>query len=294
MNMSSEVNDDLRQILREVLNCQISTVQYEFNLQFIDYIEATNRIIPPRNFETELSTELMASPDFSVYQNAIQQILSNFESGISNRAYHSKGVLNQGTQDLLLNDWGIYHFHLGATVESDGFISRTGPVLFFKINGSQIYFLDILEHGQANPDVWVDEHLIRILKNNWPDYVEKFRMRGMVGNQMFTARERKGMRKHGASSPISIDGDLYIAPGMGLASSGTASRYVSRAANALNKIEKYQNYLMNQEVIEFKDGVTLNDLTDTPVIKLGESKAFLRLYEGSTERDFGYIDLLCS
>jgi len=102
------------------------------------------------------------------------------------------------------------------------------------------------------------------------------------------------LRKHGASSPISLDGELYIAPGLGLSSSKTSARFVARAGKVLNKIDKYETYLKNQEIIEFRDGVFLNDLTDKPVLRLEETKAYLRLYEGNTGRDFGYINLLCS
>lgn len=291
--MISEINKDVRNIMGNALNCQIFTDQYDYNMQFIDYIESINRVIPSRDFETEFSSELTASHHFSEFQTAIQTIKSSFESGTTNRPYHSRGILTPDRPDLLLNDWGIYHFHLGEIIEADGFIERTEPVLFLKVNGSRVYFLDILVHGQANPDVCVDEHLIRILKNNWPEYVEKFKMRGMIGNQMFTAHERKGLRKHGASSPISLDGELYIAPGLGLASSGTASRFVARAGKVLNKIHKYETYLKNQETIEFIDGVILNDITVNPVLRLEETKAYLRLYEGNTGRDFGYINLFC-
>lgn len=51
-------------------------------------------------------------------------------SGENITPYLSKLVLKPNW-DAMLDDFGISHFHLGSTLESDGkFIKRTGPLLF--------------------------------------------------------------------------------------------------------------------------------------------------------------------
>ena len=73
--------------------------------------------------------------------------------------------------DSLLNDWGIYHLHLGLSLEPDGFVSRTNQVLFARFDQNFAYFITVIEHGQ-----WSNQEFVQIIHRNWPDSVYQFRM----------------------------------------------------------------------------------------------------------------------
>lgn len=92
------------------------------------------------------------------------------------RPHLSRGLLNADYSDALLNDWGIYHFHLGTTMDADGFITRTRPLLFARIEENDAYFIDVKAHGG-----WSSQDLLRTVHVNWAPTIERFRLRGAVG-----------------------------------------------------------------------------------------------------------------
>ena len=57
----------------------------------------------------------------------------------------SKTIVDADADDSLLDNWGIYHFHLGTELEDRGqFIRRTGDVLLCRVDDSYAYFIKVL------------------------------------------------------------------------------------------------------------------------------------------------------
>ena len=78
--------------------------------------------------------------------------------------------------DALLNDWGIHHVHLGTTIDSDGFVTRTEPVLFARFDSANAYLIDVLPHGS-----WSLQRLVKDLYDNWSASIKHFRINGVLG-----------------------------------------------------------------------------------------------------------------
>lgn len=68
-----------------------------------------------------------------------------------------------GHNDLLLNDWGIHHFHLGLAPEPGGYQQRTGPLLYAWVADSDLYAITIQAHA-----AWTDEVLLNEVLDHWP------------------------------------------------------------------------------------------------------------------------------
>ena len=124
--------------------------------------------------------------------------------------YLSDQIAKDYRPDMLLNNWGIHHLHLGSIKRKDGFIQRTNDVLFCRFEEpwltwaaelgiltmvlpfmgnmdgplhlplprevpkdrrSNVYFIKIGQHGD-----WFKQELLEIMHDNWPEAIEMHRM----------------------------------------------------------------------------------------------------------------------
>lgn len=51
--------------------------------------------------------------------------------------------------------------------EPNGFVNRTGPVLFARFDEQNAYLINVWSHGN-----WTNQDMIRIIHNNWPESIE--------------------------------------------------------------------------------------------------------------------------
>jgi len=130
----------------------------------------------------------------------------------------SKMILNNNYEDFLLNDWGIHHFHLGKNI-NDGFVERTGPLLFALVKDSDVYCIDIKAHG-----AWSKQDLIRTLHTEWPKSIASFRINGILGLSYQPSNDDIAkLRKAGVQSMVQIeDGVVYGPIGGGYSTAGTS------------------------------------------------------------------------
>ncbi|NJO94133.1 MAG: hypothetical protein HC820_06835 [Hydrococcus sp. RM1_1_31] len=114
---------------------------------------------------------------------------------------------NLNFNDSLLNDWGIYHFHLGDLLLTDGFMTRTGSLLFARITHDCFYMIDIFNHGD-----WCEKRIVETLHNNWKESIELYTIKGvkMPSAWISTNNVVPYSRKHGISTFIQVsDGTIY-------------------------------------------------------------------------------------
>ena len=132
--------------------------------------------------------------------------------------------------DLMLNDWGLHHLHLSVNKEKDGWVTRTGPVLFAVFKPNQAYLIDIRPHGS-----WYHEDLIRIIVEEWPDAGIVGELKGISVPGMSTV-QRKEHREDYRVTAIVIDGRTYV-PLISLMSSGHSEQSLD-TADAIFRIMK--------------------------------------------------------
>lgn len=88
-------------------------------------------------------------------------LVEKFTNGQDVNCHLSRQVELLDSNDLLYYDWGISHFHIGTSLESDGFIKRTGPLVFAVVKPSDVYIITIGQHGQ-----WANTEMISIIDSN--------------------------------------------------------------------------------------------------------------------------------
>ncbi|QKU36228.1 hypothetical protein [Campylobacter sp. RM16192] len=171
--------------------------------------------------KTHFSKQLQKNPKYNHFKEAIGNIKDMAESGQTLTQYLSKGIVkNTKKPDKLLNDWGIIHFHLSNDIQNDGFCKRTKELLFAYRNfnnPTDIYFLDIFEHGH-----WTKKMIVEIIHSNWPKAIAPFRVECMDITHNPTDDEIKSLRGANINSAIKLnDGTVYMAIGGGMTMLGT-------------------------------------------------------------------------
>ncbi|GAA5143404.1 hypothetical protein GCM10023213_31120 [Prosthecobacter algae] len=151
--------------------------------------------------------------------------------------------------DRLLADWGIQHLHISnrKNKPTDKLFASTGPVMFVLFHLKDAYFIDIYSHDtQKHPEVWTRQELIAILRNNWPQVLEPFRMKGVVGlsRDVSDPMERKKLRNANVNAPIQIEKDVYSNPGGGLMADGTPMRVLRAADRIIDSLEQLDRDIM--------------------------------------------------
>jgi hypothetical protein len=167
---------------------------------------------------------------------------------------------------LLINDWQVHHLQLSLEVQSDGFVKRTGPLLFGVFVPRNAYLIDIVEHGG-----WTREHVLTTIAKEWPDAGIVHEVKGALGlARQHADEERKVLRSNAINVFFEYGGKVYM-PAGGLSTAGTSIAATMSADRVLRSIEWFW-----QEIQTNPDWIK-NELTrigvevafSTPVLKLG-------------------------
>lgn len=185
----------------------------------IKYFNFKRRLISETPRTVLYSKEFIYADD---YELGLKLIQSKFENGESLTPHLSKQLFNLDYNDPLLNDWKIYHLHLGTELEvnGSGFVNRTGPLLFVRIDEEKAYFINIMPHSNS----WTKQEMVKIIHENWPESIEDYRMNGVIGLEHIPSDEDiKQMRKFGINTSVEIEnGVVYMPIGGGLTSAKTS------------------------------------------------------------------------
>lgn len=192
--------------------------QHDSDALCIQYFNVLKRQIDAKPRKTLVSKEFNRPKQ---YQTGIRLIRRKVESGQDLTPHLSKNIKSLDYHDALLNDWGIYHFHLGDSSEKTGFIKRTGPVLFARVTDEYFYMLDVLGHGS-----WSQQRLVEIIHDNWQESISLFKIpEGYRLSSVSPSDEDIAQfRKHGISTFIKVsDGTIYSLLGGGYSLGGNYS-----------------------------------------------------------------------
>lgn len=180
--------------------------------------------------------------------NGYNYIKSLFENG-KNINYHlSRKIFDSrdSKKDMLLNAWKIKHVHL-TDIETN---SKTGMkrnrskyLLFFIVNKKNAYFIDIIEHPQANK--FFCFNLLKIIKNNgWMNligYLENENPNYVPGSLKPVITNDEDLTKiycdYKSNIAFDFDGRMYISIN-GITSSGDTFDNVTNIQNLKNDIQK--------------------------------------------------------
>lgn len=194
----------------------------DFRLRYVDPIP--RKILISNKFPKQISEDI--SP-------ALENLKSKILAGEDINPYQGKGLVQhhdtsgekrQNRTDLLWADWGILHFHItNSPISNESYFSdRSKWLLFCYLHGEYCFFIDIRRHDEE--DLFSNPELIEILIRNWPDVMERFRLKGILSpdsKDLPSAKEIDALRRGGVSTFVLVDGGVYVGPGRGVTSAST-------------------------------------------------------------------------
>lgn len=220
----------------------------------IRYENWRHRHIPAKPRTVHVAPGLQCPPALEVGFNALKE---KIQRGDDLTPHLSTRITDLDFYDGLLDDWGIYHLHLGTNPHprNPAFVERTAEVLMARFDEQNAYLIEIVPHGQ-----WTRKRLLQIIHRNWPETIARYRIPGIVKLERdITEEEHARLRKGGVFVLVEIDGDAYVPPGGGLTTSGVGVKVVDCCARMVQTIRQYEDALRNnaaEVVMSFRQAAT--------------------------------------
>jgi hypothetical protein len=237
-NLAIDFDRDIREaVLQALPHDPARTAELQamsFSDLLVTYINWRNRLISPRCREICMSSEFQRTRYGSIQRTpALEHIIEALKTGgdvtphLSTRVtagfdVSASAKLNQRQDlDLLLNDWNVHHLHLSTTMQPNGFVKRTGPLLFAVVGSTKALLIDILDHKS-----WSREHIAHVIINNWPNANFVHHLPNVVWGLAISEAECQQLRNAGIHSGFIEHKDKYYLIGMGgLSSAGTSIQH---------------------------------------------------------------------
>lgn len=173
------------------------------------------------------------------------------------RPYLSRQTYKVKKSDGLLDDWGIHHLHMGEGFQSNGLIEGTLTVAFALIADECVYFIDALPHGPDYPDTWVEEQLIHVIDQNWPELLAS-NSRDLTPDT-FSSEERLRFREMRVNVTVAKpSGEVVFSPGGGFMADGTSIADFRKLQRAYADLEYLENLCRYHEA-EIRAALDMTD-----------------------------------
>lgn len=222
MQVIDETEADLSRLIAADFGPNANT--RDFEILVLNWLHYQARRIPvrPRRMIYSARIDLLRAT-----YHSIDLIARDLNRGSDMTPWLSDRIRSQKDRhkaDLMFNDWQIVHFHTNQLFVSPTKTKRDGPLLFARIEADTAYLLDVLPHGS-----WTESSLLETLLDVAPETMAKFEIKGLLApTAHYSDEDRLKLRKAGLSYMIGLRGRTYMPPGMGVSSSGHASRLVHR------------------------------------------------------------------
>ncbi|SIQ57560.1 hypothetical protein SAMN05880558_10483 [Aeromonas sp. RU39B] len=228
-------------------------------------------------------------------QNALLKFCKMIEEGDDINPYQGRGlVLRHDTSgdkrdsrtDLLWADWGIHHFHLSdAPIPQGQYFSKSADYLLFcLISHDVVAFIDVLLH--PSKEGFSNKGLIETLVLNWPDYMDRYKLKGILSNGESQCSESEiyELRKSGITPCMTINNEVYMGPGLGLTTASTSVR-VGAVRGQVSKFIRGLAVEVTDPKGRFrtKDILQLGEFSDFSIVLTPNG---LAVYEANTEHAF--------
>ncbi|KKN25526.1 hypothetical protein LCGC14_0883930 [marine sediment metagenome] len=274
LDLKNDLSEVMKQYLKELEGLSpdldyYSQVKSESdpNKLCLLYYNLTNRLVELRPRKVHFSSVFYCPTRF---KDALDSLIEKIRSGEDINPYLSKRIRwvvgtkkrRNRHRDVLLDSWGIKHIHLETNIESNGFVERSGPILFVKFDDENAYFLLIKRHGRRTKkngkkskrlhSPWNRQILIDILHNNWSDSIQNFKTK-LEFEASSDDEIKQWWRGNINVLTKSKDGTGYFSPGVGVATSG----------------DNIQNVRICQHIFRYLDNVeeffqeNINNLIET-------------------------------
>lgn len=188
--------------------------------------------VSPR--QVRKSVAFQNSIQLPIHQHAVNEIIRRSNVGEDLNPFLSTEAVRTGksSNDALLNDWGIHHFHLGEV--GTGIVDRaprTNDLLFVVVQPSILYLLDILDHSSFE-----NIHLFKILETDFPELIDTHQLDIIELENPINDTDRRLLREAGINTITSTANGFYFGPGGGVTTSGRSMLVVDESRQFVNRL----------------------------------------------------------
>ena len=180
----------------------------------VRYYNLFHRLVEPVPRAVHVAPSLVCPPE---HETGFDEVKRKIADGVDLRPHLSSRLADLDYNDAMLNDWGIHHLHLGTVLMDNGFVERTGPLLYARFVRDAAYLLAIVGHG-----AWTNTDFIECLHTHWPSVIAPWKAHGLSPVHLKAEHRKNIRRKNGNVTVTTQDGTAYFPPGGGLTSSGGA------------------------------------------------------------------------
>ena len=166
------------------------------------------------------------------YEQALKEFVRKVNIGKDMTGFMSTRWVKRKFNDDLLNDWGIYHFHLTKRFRADGTAKRSKYQIFACCDDNTMYLVQIYPHDMKN--VYSQKELLFIVKDNWPHLLYSIDDGKLL--EEISDETRASLRSNHCMTLTEIDGKIYFPRGGGYASDGSSINAVRKHIFYLNQV----------------------------------------------------------
>lgn len=209
------------------------------------YMNLFKRLIEPKPRKVYYSKEFQCPNE---YKTALQEFEDRIRHGNDLTPFLSEKIKRADYNDMLLNDWGIYHFHLTRWFRDDGFAARSNYQIFAYITESAVYMLQIFPHNAEN--LYSRREFLIILRNNWPECIKPYRINGVVELCVKLDDSDYGkLREANVNSLVELgNNEVYGMIGGGFSANGFSTEVIQKRNSMIRCLKHYQDLLINHVV----------------------------------------------
>lgn len=187
------------------------------------HLDVSRRLPPPGSWCVYRAEELKRKILDQKTQKGLAALEREAQHGESLLPRLHEKILDPDYRDLLLNDWGIHHFHLGTELQDNGFVRRTDNVAFtiLQLPEHNMYLLDVETHDLG----FAKQGLLHIVENNWPHLLDPVTIREVIPPESISNDDLSRLRRAGVNVFIATPKGRVITPlGGGLTTAKTSVR----------------------------------------------------------------------
>jgi hypothetical protein len=164
------------------------------------YFNALKRRIPLIPRKTYKAASFKCIPEF---ENGMKGLEDKIRKGEDLNVYLSRQLPNPKYNDMLLNDWGLHHFHLGEGINEQGMIEGTDPVLVALVTGDSFYIIDFVKHKPIKD--WANKKFVEIIHQNWPEIIKHKRTKQSFSVDLADTVKHHELRSAHVNALITMD-----------------------------------------------------------------------------------------
>ena len=238
--------------------------------QFAQLFDHADRQVPDKRYTVHVSSELQKKSNWFPPKGPLREVITRLEQGQTIRPFLSKEVALLGCRDRLLRHWRINHMHLKAmsTIDKQGFVERSGDLLFFRVERDCVYLIDILQHPPCGSTIeWSNSELVKIVDRNWPHLQHLFSNSSPQENVLDDAMYAS-LRSNNVNAMVSTArGSVFV--GGGTMATGESFRAHTEWMLLLRHLARVQDYVAHKyskifgDVGAYASAVRLDEIHNT-------------------------------